>query len=78
MISCYVRWDAYVEQLLFQGKIHSQKNTPFIWLDGQAGKAANYYVSFLEDAPSCALGKSKGHSITRYNEASSEIIMVGI
>jgi hypothetical protein len=24
------------------------------------------------------LGKSKGHSITRYNEASSEIIMVGI
>ena len=42
--------------------------TPFLWFDTQAEDAANYYVSFFRNAPTCAEGKTKIISITRYDE----------
>ena len=38
-----------------------QKITPFLWFDGQAEEAANYYTSVFSD--------SKIVAVTRYGEA---------
>jgi len=38
-----------------------EKITPFLWFDGQAEEAANFYISIFED--------SKIVNITRYGEA---------
>jgi predicted 3-demethylubiquinone-9 3-methyltransferase (glyoxalase superfamily) len=45
-----------------------QMITPFLWFDTQAEEAANYYVSVFKNAPTCAEGRSKIISITRYDE----------
>jgi predicted 3-demethylubiquinone-9 3-methyltransferase (glyoxalase superfamily) len=41
-----------------------QKITPFLWYDGQAEEAANYYVSVFKN--------SKVLNVTRYNDASAQ------
>ena len=40
----------------------SDKITPFLWFDGKAEEAANFYVSVFDDA--------KIHSVSRYSEGS--------
>jgi predicted 3-demethylubiquinone-9 3-methyltransferase (glyoxalase superfamily) len=41
--------------------VQKQKITPFLWFDGKAEQAANFYVSIFE--------RSKVVSVTRYGEA---------
>jgi predicted 3-demethylubiquinone-9 3-methyltransferase (glyoxalase superfamily) len=51
-----------------------QKITPFLWFDGKAEEAANFYVSIFSDAGGSASGgkNSKVGAVTRYDDASAK------